>query len=291
MLACTQMNMVKRVVYDSSAELRNALAKHRSSGLKIGFVPTMGALHEGHLSLVKTATAHCDVVVVSIFVNPTQFNNATDLEKYPRMLESDLMLLGDQDNVLVFAPNYSEVYPEGEQFLGVDLGGLDEVMEGTFRPGHFQGVVHVVRNLFRIVEPQKAFFGLKDFQQLAIIRRMVEQLHLPVEIVSCPTHREASGLAMSSRNMLLSPTEKEQALIIPNTLFKARELRRTKSPAEVLDLSHDYFATGKLELEYMQIIDGASLQPLVDQWSDNVVMCIAAYCGPVRLIDNLELNA
>ncbi len=291
MSACTQMNMVKKAVYESSTALRNALNDYRNSGSKIGFVPTMGALHEGHISLVNTAIAQCDVVVVSIFVNPTQFNNTTDLEKYPRMLDRDIQLLGEHEKIIVFAPDYSEVYPEGEQFLGVDLGGLDKVMEGTFRPGHFQGVVHVVRNLFRIVEPHQAYFGLKDFQQVAIIRRMVQQLGLPVEIIACPTYRESSGLAMSSRNMLLSNAEKEAALIIPQTLFKAREWKKSNSPADVLNLSRDYFSTGKLELEYMEIIDGATLQALGDQWSNNSVMCIAAYCGPVRLIDNLDLNA
>ena len=290
MSPCTQMNMVKTAVYDSSSALRNALENYRNSGLQIGFVPTMGALHEGHLSLVNTAIAQCDIVVVSIFVNPTQFNNAADLEKYPRMLDKDLELLGDNEKIIVFAPDYSEVYPEGEQFLGIDLGGLDDLMEGTFRPGHFQGVVHVVRNLFRIVEPHKAFFGLKDFQQVAIIKKMVQQLRLPLEIVSCPTHREKTGLAMSSRNMLLSEAEKESALIIPNTLFKARELKKNHTPTEVVELCRSYFSNGKLELEYMEIIDGDSLQPLGNQWTTNAVMCIAAYCGPVRLIDNMELN-
>lgn len=284
------MTTVKSALFESAASLQNALKSYRDQGLTVGFVPTMGALHEGHLSLVGRAQELCDVVVVSIFVNPTQFNNSTDLEKYPRMLEQDLLLLGDQKDLLVFAPDYAEVYPEGEQFSGIDLQGLDEVMEGKYRPGHFQGVVHVVRNLFRIVQPEKAFFGMKDFQQVAVIRHMVKTLNLPVEIIACPTLREINGLAMSSRNMLLSNKEREDALIISKTLFQAQELRKTRTPQEVIELSIDFLSQGNLELEYLQIVDGETLMPLTTEWAKSSVMCIAAYCGPVRLIDNLELN-
>jgi pantoate--beta-alanine ligase len=281
--------MDKAVIYHKSSELTDALNDLRSRGRKIGFVPTMGALHEGHLALVARAFTECDTVVVSIFVNPTQFNNPTDLEKYPRMLEKDLELLQKFSGVIVFSPEYNEVYPEGEQFEGVDLGELDRVLEGKFRPGHFQGVVHVVRNLFRIVNPHRAYFGLKDFQQVAVIKRMVSKLELPVEIVECPTLRESSGLAMSSRNLRLSEKEREEALIIPRTLEFAGQLAKDHSPTEVQALAREFFSKGSLELEYLEIVDGESLQSLNDTWSDHAVCCIAAYCGPVRLIDNLRL--
>ena len=279
----------KVVVYDKSRELRDALDHFRSEGKKVGFVPTMGALHNGHLALVERACSESDVVVVSIFVNPTQFNNPTDLEKYPRMLDQDVELLQKFDGVIVFSPEYREVYPEGEQFEGVDLGKLDEVLEGKFRPGHFQGVVHVVRNLFRIVEPDTAYFGLKDFQQVAVIKRMVSKLSLPVHIVECPTLRESSGLAMSSRNLRLSDKEKEEALVIIRTLEYAKELTRTNTPDAVLELARDFFSKGFLELEYLEIVDGLTLEKLGEKWTDHSVCCIAAYCGPVRLIDNLRL--
>lgn len=281
--------MDRTTVYDNTSELQSALSGERQSGKRIGFVPTMGALHEGHLALVRRAMNECDTVVVSIFVNPTQFNNPTDLEKYPRMLEKDVELLDSLGPVIVFAPEYTEVYPEGEQFLGIELNGLDEVLEGKFRPGHFQGVVHVVRNLFRIVHPDKAYFGLKDFQQVAIIKHMVKVLHLPIEIVECPTSRDENGLALSSRNMHLSEQEKQDALIIPDTLHFAKEAVQGHTPDQVKELAVAHFSKGELELEYLEIVDGDTLSSLSDKWSDNAVCCIAAFCGPVRLIDNLRL--
>ncbi|MFN5909998.1 MAG: pantoate--beta-alanine ligase [Bacteroidota bacterium] len=281
--------MDKTSVFNSSSELRDVLNAERQLGKSIGFVPTMGALHQGHLALVDRALNECDCVVVSIFVNPTQFNNPTDLEKYPRMLDEDISLLNSVGQVLVFAPEYSEVYPEGEQFMGIDLNGLDEVLEGKFRPGHFQGVVHVVRNLFRIVQPDKAYFGLKDFQQVAIIKHMVRTLNLPVEIIECATTRDDNGLALSSRNMRLSEQEKEEALIIPKTLYIARDAVSGHTPDQARQIALDHFSSGALELEYLEIVDGETLKPLLHEWSSNAVCCIAAYCGPVRLIDNLRL--
>lgn len=282
--------MDNTVVYKRSEELIKKLDESRAAGKSIGFVPTMGALHEGHLALVKRALADCDEVVVSIFVNPTQFNNPVDLEKYPRMVDKDVLLLSEVGNVHVFAPDYSDVYPEGEEFYGVNLGNLEKVLEGEFRPGHFQGVVHVVRNLFAIVKPNKAYFGLKDFQQVAVIKRMVKELALPVVIVECPTHREENGLAMSSRNLRLSDMEKEEALIIFKTLEYAQSLKSENSPKSVKELAKKYFAKGKLELEYLEIVDGETLEILNEEWSNNSVCCIAAYCGPVRLIDNMKLD-
>ena len=211
----SKMQVVKHI-----NELRLVLNDKRKEGVSIGFVPTMGALHHGHLSLVEDAGRKTGFVVVSIFVNPTQFNDKSDLERYPRNLQKDIDLLTSSSCGLVFAPEAEEIYPEPDtrQF---DFGLLEQVMEGEFRPGHFNGVAQVVSRLFEIVEPDKAFFGQKDFQQLAIIQEMVRKLHLPVEIVSCPIIREADGLAMSSRNMLLSPEQRVNAALISATLFEA----------------------------------------------------------------------
>lgn len=277
-------------VYHTSSALKERIRDLRNQGKTIGFVPTMGALHKGHLSLVKRAIDEMDCVVVSIFVNPTQFNNRSDLKKYPRMLEADVELLSTVGEVLVFAPTFDEVYPENDTFEKIDLDGRDSVLEGQFRPGHFQGVVHVVRNLFRIVEPDKAFFGLKDFQQVAIIKLMVKKLNLPVEIVECPTSRAENGLALSSRNMRLNDQQKEDALIIFQTLTYLNSLVKDHSPAEARELAIDFFNKGKLELEYLEIVDGDSLKPLKDLWTKGATCCIAAYCGDVRLIDNFQLS-
>lgn len=277
-------------VYNTSSEIKEEIGKLKNQGKSIGFVPTMGALHSGHLSLVKKAIEEMDCVVVSIFVNPTQFNNQTDLLKYPRMLEADVELLKTVGDVLVFAPSFEEVYPENDSFEPIDLEGRDSVLEGQFRPGHFQGVVHVVRNLFLIVEPDKAFFGLKDFQQVAIIKIMVEKLKLPVRIVACPTSRAANGLALSSRNMRLNDKEKEDSLVIYKTLSYLNELIKDHSPSEAKARAIEFFKKGKLELEYLEIVDGDSLKPLTDHWTKQATCCIAAYCGEVRLIDNSQLS-
>lgn len=249
----------------------------------------MGALHEGHLALVKRAIDQSDAVVVSIFVNPTQFNNSSDLEKYPRMLDKDIELLKTVGDVLVFAPSFRDVYPDNDVFKPVDLGGLDEVLEGNFRPGHFQGVVHVVRNLFEIVRPDQAFFGLKDFQQLAIIKKMVDILKFPVEIVPCPTSREEGGLALSSRNLRLNDAERENALIIYKTLQLVASLRKNHTPAAARAKAIDFFNTGELILEYIEIVDSESLEALSEDWGEHPTCCIAAFCGEVRLIDNIQI--
>jgi pantoate--beta-alanine ligase len=276
-------------VLHTRTSISAAVDKLKADGKTIGFVPTMGALHEGHLALVKRAIEQSDEVIVSIFVNPTQFNNPADLEKYPRMLEKDVELLESVGEVIVFAPVFEEVYPENDVYSPIDLGGLDLVLEGKFRPGHFQGVVHVVKNLFDIVRPDKAFFGLKDFQQLTIIKRMVEVMKLPVQIVPCSTTREENGLALSSRNLRLNDTEREDALIIYRTLRFVVELRKDNTPAEARQKAIDYFNNGNLKLEYLEIIDSESLKTLDVQWSGNATCCIAAFCGEVRLIDNIQL--
>lgn len=274
---------------DTVKSLQSQIALLRTEGKSIGFVPTMGALHEGHLSLVSRCLSDNDVCVVSIFVNPTQFNDKEDLKKYPRNIEQDIQLLSTlSDNIIVFNPSEKEVYPEPDtrQF---DFGMIDKVMEGKFRPGHFNGVAQVVSRLFDIVKPDRAYFGEKDFQQLAVIRDMVKQLDLPVEIVPMPIVREDSGLARSSRNERLSPKQREIAANISKSLFKSREEKDEKSVKEITDkVISEINSFDELEVEYFEIVDGYSLQPVSD-WNDSgyTVGCIAVFCGPVRLIDNI----
>ena len=267
-------------------KLTEKLSQLRRKGL-IGFVPTMGALHHGHISLVQRAASENDTVVVSIFVNPTQFNDKKDLERYPRNLEADIKLLSDQGCHLVFAPGVDEVYPEPDTRI-FDFGHMDKVMEGKFRPGHFNGVAQVVSRLFDMVKPDRAYFGLKDFQQLAIIQNMVQQLQLPVEIVPCPIVREPSGLAMSSRNELLSYEERENAAEIFKMLTHAGELKNLMSVYEVeLSITNGINRNPYLETEYVEIVDADTLEKVTD-WQQPVrkVVCVAVWCGKVRLIDN-----
>ena len=270
-------------------ELRAELDIQRKAGKKIGFVPTMGALHEGHASLVRRAVAENDVVVVSDFVNPTQFNDKNDLLKYPRTLEADCELLEKEGAAYVFAPSVEEVYPEPDtrQF---SYAPLDTVMEGKYRPGHFNGVCQVVSKLFMMVEPDKAYFGEKDFQQLAIIREMVKQMNFSLEIVGCPIVREADGLALSSRNARLSEEERLQALSISKTLFQSKEYAATHTVEETQKFVEDGIAAAEgLELEYFELVDGTTLQK-ISTWDETnyAVGCITVYCGEVRLIDNIK---
>ena len=271
--------------------LKNELAAASGNGtFELGFVPTMGALHSGHLDLVKRASAENSLVVVSIFVNPTQFNNQEDLQKYPRTLENDLKVLEDIPNCIVFVPDVLEIYPENDSFQSMDLQGMDTILEGKFRPGHFQGVVHVVHNFFRLIQPTRAYFGQKDFQQLAIIKKMTEVFGFPIQIVACETVRDDSGLAKSSRNMRLSDAEKIDALIIFETLnFMKVNRWNYSSPKELKDAAISFFKKGKLELEYLEISESASLKILEENWSEKTTASIAAYCGEVRLIDNMEI--
>ena len=275
-------------VYTTAHVLSSIISSAKKTG-KVGFVPTMGALHEGHLSLVKRALEENALVVVSIFVNPTQFNNAADLSAYPRTLNTDLELLSIFERVIVYAPSVEDIYPKNDFYEAIDLGGLDTVLEGAFRPGHFQGVVHVVRNLFYIVQPHTAYFGEKDFQQLAVIRRMVNILNFNIQIVACPTYRADNGLALSSRNMRLSEQGRVDALIISETMRYMHSLERKLTPAEVVEKGRAYFSKGKLDIEYLEIVDADHLTILTDDWTDRAVCCIAAYCEEVRLIDNLAL--
>ena len=276
-------------VIQTVVELRNELSTYRAQGMKIGFVPTMGALHEGHASLVRRSVAENEVTVVSVFVNPTQFNDKNDLIKYPRTLEADCVLLEKEGVQVVFAPSVEEIYPEPDT-RRFSYAPLDTVMEGKFRPGHFNGVCQVVSKLFMMVEPHKAYFGEKDFQQLAIIREMTQRLDMPVQIVGCPIVRESDGLALSSRNARLSDIERKRALAISKTLFDSVEYAKNHSVSETQLFVEKAIAEAEgLELEYFELVDGYTLQKIA-LWedADYVVGCITVFCGEVRLIDNIK---
>ncbi len=272
-------------------ELKSRIAELKAQGQQVGLVPTMGALHAGHRSLIERSCSENGATVVSVFVNPTQFNNANDLATYPRTEEADRALLEDAGVTIAFIPSVEEIYPEPDtrQF---DLGPVAEVMEGPMRPGHFNGVAQIVSKLFYIVEPHKAYFGEKDFQQIAVIRRMVDILGLDVEIVDCPIVREADGLALSSRNVRLTPEGRAIAPTIHRVLNESREWKPEMSPAEVTDKVIALInSTPGLEVEYYQIVDSLTMQPL-DRWPANgepcAVGCVTVYCGDVRLIDNIK---
>jgi pantoate--beta-alanine ligase len=270
------------------AELQAILAQKREKNKSIGFVPTMGALHQGHIELVKRSIAENDVSVVSIFVNPTQFNDQNDLLKYPRTLDADCKLLQEITTDIVFSPDVNEIYPEPDvrQF---NFGFLETVMEGRFRPGHFNGVAQVVSRLFDIVKPDKAYFGEKDFQQLVIIRELVNQLKWNIQIVSCPIVREKDGLAMSSRNIRLNENQRKEAVHISKTLSESKTLRK-EYPVQALKqwVTNQINAVSGLQVEYFDIVDGFTLQS-VKKWAETEypVGCIAVYAGDIRLIDNI----
>lgn len=270
-------------------DLQAHLSEVRAQGKKIGLVPTMGALHTGHASLVRRSVNENDVTVVSIFVNPTQFNDKNDLVKYPRTLDGDCNLLESCGTTFVFAPSVEEMYPEPDM-RRFSYAPLDTVMEGAFRPGHFNGVCQIVSKLFDVVKPHRAYFGEKDFQQLAVIREMVNQMNFDLEIVGCSIVREDDGLALSSRNARLSAEERENALKISQTLFKSRTFATTHSVDETQKMVEDAIAAAPgLRLEYFEIVDGDTLRKIRD-WKDTLyaVGCITAFCGEVRLIDNIK---
>lgn len=276
-------------IIHTTAELRNALAAYGKTHTGIGFVPTMGALHEGHIQLVTRCAHENNLCVVSIFVNPTQFNDPNDLTNYPRTPEKDCALLEKAGCDLVFMPSVEEMYPSPDTRV-FDFGSLATVMEGNARPGHFNGVAQIVSKLFDSVQPNRAYFGEKDFQQLAIIRELVRQQASSIEIVACPIVREADGLAMSSRNRRLSPEEREKANQIAALLFKSRTFVGNKTIQETIQWITDEL--GKVpvfRLDYFEIVDGKTLQP-IESWdaSEYIVGCVAVFCGKVRLIDNIE---
>jgi len=276
------------ILIHTVTDLQKQLSELKKAKSTIGFVPTMGALHQGHISLVKESLRENDVTVVSIFVNPTQFNDKKDFEKYPRNVERDALLLGDAGVSIVFAPAEKEIYPEPDtrQF---DFGKLDKVMEGEHRPGHFNGVAQVVSRLFDIVKPNKAYFGEKDFQQLAIIRTMVKMLDLPVQIMGMPIVRDNGGLAMSSRNERLTPTQLKNATLINEILSESKNWIEKYTIADFIKkVTESINKIDDLNVEYFDVVDGNTLQP-VPEWSGSkyIVGCIAVFCGEVRLIDNI----
>lgn len=275
-------------VLKSKIELVSLIDNYKKEGKTIGFVPTMGALHNGHLSLVKECKKNSDIAVVSIFVNPTQFNDPEDLKRYPRTLEKDTELLKTVDCDLIFAPSVEEIYPEPDT-RKFDFGYLESVMEGAKRPGHFNGVGQVVSRLFDIVRPDKAFFGMKDFQQVAIIKNMVKQLNYSIQIVPCPIIREESGLALSSRNTLLDADHKKNAPHIYATLKKARNLASELSVSDLKKwITDEINSNSYLETEYVEIVDDTTLK-ITEDWKEagTKVACVAVYAGNIRLIDNI----
>lgn len=283
-------------IITTKADLQAAVKACKQAGQTIGLVPTMGALHEGHASLVRRAVAENDICIVSVFVNPTQFNNKEDLAKYPRNIERDAALLSSIGAHYVFAPTPEEMYSAEEmnETFAFDFAGLDQVMEGKMRPGHFNGVVQVVSRLFYLTQPDKAYFGEKDFQQLAIIHHMVEHSSMAgtfgdLQIIGCPIVREESGLALSSRNERLSLAEKETALAISKTLFASLEWAKEQGATvasvrqRVIDTIN---AVPGLEVEYYEIVDQTTL--LSTDTFEHAIGCVTVYCGPVRLIDNIK---
>lgn len=277
----------------TAKQMHEAATAFKKSGRSIGFVPTMGALHEGHLSLVRAARAQCDVVVVSIFVNPTQFGPNEDLAKYPRPFERDRTLLEAEKIELLFAPGVEEMYPTGAMTFA-NVEGLSERLDGKSRPGHFRGVTTVVSKLFHIITPDRAYFGQKDAAQVAVIRRMVRDLLFPVEIIACPIVREADGLAMSSRNIYLDPAERKQALVLHRALEAVEDAfgDELKNPAKLKQIAAGIFQREPaVVVDYIEIVDPDTLEPLTGQITSRALVAIAAKVGSTRLIDNTMLRA
>jgi pantoate--beta-alanine ligase len=278
-------------IVQTISELKPIVHKESING-SIGFVPTMGALHEGHLSLVEKCVKENDFTIVSIFVNPTQFNDKNDLARYPRDLEKDRDLLKTTGCNLIFAPSVGEMYPETDHRI-FQFGVLEKVMEGAHRPGHFNGVAQIVTKFFDIVAPDKAYFGLKDFQQLAIIRRLVKDYNYPVEIVPCPIKREEDGLAMSSRNILIDKQTRNDVPRIYQVLQSVKSMYLSESLDAIVQFVHAEFNKQQnLELEYFEIVDDETLQPISSlPYELPCTSCIAVFAGKVRLIDNVQLNS
>ncbi len=278
-------------VFKKILELKNELDLLSNQGKKIGFVPTMGALHQGHIELVLKSVKENDVTVASIFVNPTQFNNPEDLKKYPRMPEKDISMLENANCDYVFLPEYEEVYPQ-EDKTEYDFGNLEKVMEGKFRPGHFKGVGMVVKRLFEIVEPDNAYFGLKDYQQYLVIKSLVTQFNIPVKIIGCETIREDDGLAMSSRNLRLSAEQRKQAPEIYKSLCFIKKHIKDKNVLEWKKWFHNQInKNNQLSVEYIEIADANTLEEIseINDYQE-IVLCVAVFAGEIRLIDNILIN-
>lgn len=281
------------LVFTSILLLKEQLQTFKNQGQSIGFVPTMGALHRGHLSLIEESLKVNDVTVVSIFVNPTQFNNQEDIDKYPRTVEEDIALIHSLNaRVIIFIPSVKEMYQQEIVSNHFEFDGIEHELEGKFRPGHFDGVATVVKHLFEIVTPNRAYFGEKDFQQLQIIRKLVKKLSLEVEIKGCPIYREPNGLAMSSRNQRLNSSEKEEAKIIYQALLEAKKQFGTKSVTQIKKWILNFFKNNSnFKLEYFEIADEDTLKPITRKIKTKKYRAfIAVYCNTIRLIDTISLN-
>ncbi len=276
-------------IYKNKPAIIQELTGLKKQGKSIGFVPTMGAIHQGHLSLIHHSVKDNDITVVSIFVNPTQFNDSSDLKNYPRSLESDLKQLETAGCDIVFTPEVKEMYPEPDN-RKFKFGNLDKIMEGAFRPGHFNGVVQIVTKLFDVVKPDFAYFGEKDFQQMTIIKKITCDLNYPVKIIPCPIVREKDGLAMSSRNQLLSKEQREHAILIPNILLKAQNLSGRLSVSELKKwVIENINKDPLLSIEYFEIVSTEKLEPVKNWETEGVkIGCIAVKIGNIRLIDNVK---
>lgn len=280
------------IITTNKIELGKIIASEREKGKSIGFVPTMGALHQGHISLIDHSKKQSDFTVCSIFVNPNQFNDKADLERYPRMPEKDAVMLEKGGCDLLFLPDVTEVYPEEDKRV-FEFGNLDKILEGAHRPGHFNGVAQVVSRLFDMVKPDKAFFGLKDYQQLLVIKHLTRLLNFKIEVVACPILREPDGLAMSSRNMLLKPEERKAAALIPTLLNSSKQqLLNGVSIAEIRQNTLRQLAQNPLyKLDYLELCDAKDLSPITSLNKQGAsIILIACYVGKIRLIDNLEIN-
>jgi pantoate--beta-alanine ligase len=281
------------LIFKTQEDLKIHLKSFISNNKTIGFVPTMGALHQGHLSLIQKSMSENAVTVMSIFVNPTQFNNSADLDNYPRTLDADVEKLKQlSDNIIIFAPSVEEIYQGKTQAQHFDFDGLENEMEGKHRPGHFNGVGTIVKRLFEIVQPNKAYFGEKDFQQLQIVKKMVQKTHLPVEVIGQPIFRETSGLAMSSRNERLSEKDRILAAFIYKTLKVAKSQFGTKSAKEVIIwVKNEFESNSNFKLEYFEIADESTLKSITEKECDKKYRAfIAVFMNDVRLIDTISLN-
>lgn len=277
-------------IFNSKQAVHSYLDELRSIGKSIGFVPTMGALHDGHLSLIEQARKKADIIVCSIFVNPTQFNDKKDLENYPRPVEEDIKKLEQAECDILFLPDVNEMYSSSENW-SIELDNLDKILEGKIRPGHYQGVTQIVNKLFNIIKPDFAFFGQKDYQQFMVISYMVKKLRIKVDLILCPIIREKDGLAMSSRNIYLSANDRKNALALFKALSKCRELFKTKSinqlKAEII--SYLKSAPG-IEMEYFEIYNAKSFQIAKSKRTGSIIALVAAKVGPIRIIDNMFMD-
>lgn len=272
-------------------EVRRLVEEYRKAGEVIGLVPTMGALHKGHLSLLDACKKDCTISICSIFVNPTQFNDKNDLARYPRMPEKDCQMLQEKGCDIVFMPSVEEMYPAPDTRV-FDFGKIDKVLDGAHRPGHFNGVGQIVSKLFDVINPQKAYFGLKDYQQVLVIKNLVKQLKLPVEVIPCPILREADGLAMSSRNMLMSTEERKAASLIPKAMQLAKE-QFGKMPLPDLKrrLFEEITKEPLLKPDYIEFCDAETLESVKETTNEKNIICLAAiFSGKIRLIDNIQVN-